>query len=87
LHVCPLVFSIAIQQVSNEQQFLFIFAVHHFEDFLTLAEPCIRFIWEALPVNSTGLWRKKSSTVGTLTGAIAVLGYAATSGYIASTMR
>jgi len=42
---------------------------------------------EALPVNSAGLWRKKSSTVGTLTGAIVVLGYAATGGYIASTMR
>ena len=42
---------------------------------------------EALLVNSAGLWRKKSSTIGTLTGAIAVLGCAATGGYIPSTIR
>jgi len=34
--------------------------------------------WEALLVNSAGLWRKKSSTVGTLTSAMVVLGCAAT---------
>jgi len=41
---------------------------------------------EAFPVNSTNLCRRKSSTFGTLIGAITTLGYAATSSCIASTI-
>jgi len=44
LHTCPPIFCILVQQIGGKEQLLLILAIHHSENLLTLAEPCIRFI-------------------------------------------